>query len=68
MLALFRRRILGRYPAAPCSPGPFVYCYPGCRRKSLLRKSGVGGSEFDPHIPLKSGGEDAPSEFKGQGV
>ena len=23
-LALFRRRILGQYPAAPCSPGPFV--------------------------------------------
>ena len=21
---LFRRRILGQYPAAPCSPGPFV--------------------------------------------
>ena len=24
MLALFRRRILGKYPAAPCSPGPLV--------------------------------------------
>ena len=24
ILALFRRRILGQYPAAPCSPGPFV--------------------------------------------
>ena len=23
ILALFRRRILGQYPAAPCSPGPF---------------------------------------------
>ena len=23
-LALFWRRILGQYPAAPCSPGPFV--------------------------------------------
>ena len=25
--ALFRRRILGQYPAAPCSPGPFNYCW-----------------------------------------
>ena len=24
VLALFRRRILGQYSAAPCSPGPFV--------------------------------------------
>ena len=24
ILALFRRRILGKYPVAPCSPGPFV--------------------------------------------
>ena len=24
ILALFRRRIFGQYPAAPCSPGPFV--------------------------------------------
>ena len=24
ILALFRKRILGQYPAAPCSPGPFV--------------------------------------------
>ena len=26
----FRRRILLQYPAAPCSPGPFVYCRRPC--------------------------------------
>ena len=35
--ALFRRRILGQYPAAPCSPGPFVLLLNNMTRSSRLQ-------------------------------
>ena len=33
--ALFRRSILGQYPAAPCSPGPFVLLLKSARLSAI---------------------------------
>ena len=42
ILALFRRRILGQYPAAPFSPGPFglllTYDYFNMKNRKLRAK------------------------------
>ena len=42
-MTLFRRRLLGQYPAAPCSPGPFVLLltYPKIPPNSGKSKTGA---------------------------